>query len=219
MYWPAMSVDCYATVRKCPTCAKNRIKLRQRANPLQLFPPKGPLESVAIDIFGPLLRTSRGNEYLLMITDRYSKLSKAVPMKTVSAAAVATAFTDEWALTYGPPTDILADNGGAFNSKFFTSVCTILNVRNKFTTTYHPKTNGQVERYNRTFKAALKSYLDDHPRDWDLYARALTFAYNCQPHTSTALAPFDLVLSRTPPPLAIQPPPTDAKPPATFKDE
>ena len=138
MYWPSMAVDCYATVRKCSTCAKNRIKLRQRTNPLQLFPPAGPLESVAIDIFGPLLLTSRGNQYLLVMTDRYSKLTKSVPIKTTSAETVARAFTDEWALTYGPPKSLLADNGAYFNSKFFTSVCTILSVENKFTTTYHP---------------------------------------------------------------------------------
>ena len=146
MCWPAMSVDCYATVRKCSTCAKNRIKLRQRTNPLQLFPPAGPLESVAIDLFGPLLKTARGNEYPLMMTDRYSKLTLSVPLKSMSAEVVAKAFADEWALTYGPPKDLLSDNGSCFNSKFFTSVCTILNVVNKFTTTYHPQTNGQVER-------------------------------------------------------------------------
>ncbi len=218
MYWPSMAVDCYAVVRKCSTCAKNRIKLRQRSNPLRLFPPAGPLESVAIDIFGPLLKTARGNQYLLMITDRYSKLTKSVPMKTMSAEAVAITFTNEWALTYGPPADILADNGGCFTSKFFTSVCQTLNVRNKFTTTYHPQTNGQVERYNRTLKAMLKSYLDDHPHDWDLYARTLTYAYNCQPHTSTSLAPFELILSRPPPPLSVPQAPTTPEQPVLFRD-
>ena len=45
MYWPALAVDCYAIVRKCPTCAKNRIKLRSKTNPLKLFPAAEPLES------------------------------------------------------------------------------------------------------------------------------------------------------------------------------
>ena len=204
MYWPAMAVDCYATVRKCATCAKNRIKLRQRTNKLQLFPPSGPLESVAIDIFGELLKTKRGFQYLLVISDRFTKLTKTIPLKGVSAGEVARAFTHEWVFNYGPPQDLLADNGKCFTSKFFQSVCSILNVDNQFTTTYHPQTNGQVERYNRTLKAAIKSYLDDHPTDWDLYTPTLTYAYNCQPHSTTSLAPFELVLSRPPPPLAIQ---------------
>ena len=98
----------------------------------------------------------------------------------------------------------MSDNAQYFNSEFFQSVCKILNVENQFTTTYHPQTNGQVERYNRTLKSAIKSYLDDHPLDWDLYTPALTYAYNCQPHSSTSLAPFELVLSRPPPPLSLQ---------------
>ena len=80
--------------------------------------------------------------------------------------------------------------------------------KNNFTTTYHPQANGQVERYNRTILAALRTYVADHPRDWDLYTDELTYAYNCLPHTSTDVAPFDLVLSKPPGPLALKPMPT-----------
>ena len=82
MYWPALAVDCYALVRRCATFAKNRIKLRLKVNPLQLITPSGPLESVAIDIFGELLTTGRGNKYLLVISDRFSELTKTVAMKS-----------------------------------------------------------------------------------------------------------------------------------------
>ena len=119
---------------------------------------------------------------------------------------------------YGPPKDLLSDNGGCFTAKFFQDVCQILNVHNSFTTTYHAQANGQVERYNRTIKAAIRSYLADHPKDWDLYSSALTFAYNCQPHSSTALAPFELVLSRPPPPLAIRAQPAPARTPRETRD-
>ena len=103
--------------------------------------------------------------------------------------------------------------------KFFQSMCQILNVHNSFTTTYHPKTNGQTERFNRTIKAMIRSYLADHPRDWDLYTGALTFAYNWQPHSSTALAPFELVLSKTPPPLALEKQPSVRRTPLDTRDK
>ena len=169
---------------------------------------------MAIDIFGELVKTSRGYQYILVVSDRFSKLTKTIPLKSVSAEEVARAFTNEWVFNYGKPRTLLSDNGTCFTSRFFQNVCSILNVTNQFTTTYHPKTNGQVERYNRTLKAALKSYTDEHPNDWDLYTRVLTFVYNNQPHTSTGYTPFELVLSRPPPPLAVQSPPTPLRTPA-----
>ena len=204
MYWPACAVDCYATARRCPTCARNRIKLRKNTTELQLFPATAPLESVAIDVLGELIQTARGNQYILVISDRFTKLTKTVPMKGLSASEVAKHFVNEWVFNYGAPKELLSDNGGCFTAKFFQDVCRILNVHNLYTTTYHAQTNGQVERYNRTIKAAIRSYLGDHPKDWDLYTPALTYAYNCQPHSSTALAPFELVLSRPPTALALQ---------------
>ena len=92
-------------------------------------------------------------------------------------------------------------------------------MHNSFTTTYHPQTNGQTERFNRTIKAMIRSYLADHPGDWDLYTGALTFAYNCQPHSSTALAPFELVLSRKPPPLALEKQPSIHRTPLDTRDK
>lgn len=138
-YWPSLAVDCYATVRGYPACARERIKLRQKVGKLKLLPANAPLESVCIDILGRLIRTARGNEYLLVITDRFTKLTRTGPLRTISAMNVARAFVENWVFRYGPPIDLIADNGKQFTSKFFQSVCQILNVHNSFTTTNHPQ--------------------------------------------------------------------------------
>ena len=65
--------------------------------------------------------------------------------------------------------------------------------------TYHPQTNGQVERYNRTILAMLRNYVNEHQDDWDRCATALTYAYNNHVHRSTGTTPFSLVLSRPSP--------------------
>jgi len=163
MYWPALAVDCYATVRKCPTCAKNRLKLRRNMNELKLFPAKTPLECVAIDIFGELFKTARGNQYLLFITDRFSKLTRTLPLKGASAAEVARAFVIDWALVYGPPRHLLADNGKCFTAKFFQDVCRVMNIQNQFTTTYHPQTNGQTEQFNKNPQSSYQELFGRSP--------------------------------------------------------
>ena len=102
---------------------------------------------------------------------------------------------------------MLSDNGGQFVSKFFGDVCRIVGTKLRFTTTYHPQANGQVERFYRTILAALRHHVGEHPKDLDLFTDALTFAYNTQVHTSTNCTPFELVLARPPVHLAM-----DAKP-------
>ena len=86
----------------------------------------------------------------------------------------------------------------------------ILGIRNLYTTTFHPQTNGQVERFNRTILAALRKYVREERKTWDLFSHAVTYAYNTQTHASTGYPQFELVLSRAPTSLVIGNPATIA---------
>ena len=205
-FWSTMALDCHFYLQNCEECMRERVSLRKHVKALTLFPAKAPLESVAMDLLGPFLRTPRGHTHLLVITDRYSKLTKTVALGKTDAYAVGVAFVHNWVFTYGPPRSVLTDNGPPFSSKFLQTACIALGIRNQFTTTYNPKANGQAERYNRTLAAALRAYVSDNCTDWDIYAPAVTFAYNTQVHSTTGLRPFDLVLSRNIPSLTLEPP-------------
>ena len=93
-YWLHMAADIYATVRKCSTCAKNRLKLRKRTNFLMLFPATKPLASLCIDILGPLQRTKKGYRFLLVITDQFTKLTQVIPWRKITTYNVAVAFVE-----------------------------------------------------------------------------------------------------------------------------
>jgi Chromo (CHRromatin Organisation MOdifier) domain len=89
-----------------------------------------------------------------------------------------------------------------------------------FTTAYHPQTNGQVERYNRTILASLRGYVAARQDDWDAYTSAVTFAYNCRVHASLGMPPFELALTRPPRSLSLQSQPrTEERAPNTLKKE
>ena len=138
-----------------------------------------------------------------MISCRFSKLTQVVPLRNITAYHVAIAFCTHWVFKYGPPRTLLSDNGPQFASKFFQAVCLQLGTKNVFTTAYHPQTNGQVERYNRTLLSMLRNYVNEKQDYWDVYALALTYAYNTHVHRTTGTTPFDLILSRPPPPYAL----------------
>ena len=177
----------------------NCVKLRKNLNRLRLFPATRPLESLAIDVLGPLPKTKAGRRFLLVITDRFTKLTQVVALRTTTAYMVATAFCNAWVFKYGVPRSLLSDNGPQFNANVFQSVCRVLGITNLYKSAYHPQTNGQVERYNRTIASMLRNYVNEHQDDWDVYVGPLTYAYNSHVHRNTHTTPFELVLSRPPP--------------------
>ncbi len=197
-YWPRMALDCYETVESCERCTAERVNLQRNSEKMQLFTPEGPLEDVAMDLLGELPKTTRGNKYLLVIVDRFSKMVRTVPLSSTGAWNLAKAFTTHWVFIFGPPRTILTDKGTNFTSKFMLEFHRQMGIQPHITTAYHPQTNGQTERFNRTIMAALRKFCADHHKDWDLFTDALTFGYNTHVHTATNMAPFELVLSRPP---------------------
>jgi hypothetical protein len=148
-----------------------------------------------------------------------AKLTSAIH-DTVTALLVAQAFCDHWAYVYGPPVSLLTDNGPQFTAKFFQAVCSDLGIRKIFTTAYHPQTNRQVEQYNQTILASLRGYVSKRKDDWDDFASAINFAYNCRVHSSLCMPPFELALTRPPHTLALQAlPRADEVAPNTLKRE
>jgi Integrase core domain len=133
----------YEAVRQCDACARSRISDKRHTNPLQLFPANGPMDSVAMGILGSLPRTTHGNIFLLVIADRFSKVTITVPLRTFTALSVATAFCDRWVYVYGPRMSLLTDNGTQFAAKFLQEVCAELGVNKLFTSAYHPKTTAK----------------------------------------------------------------------------
>jgi len=103
------------------------------------------------------------------------------------------AFLDHWVAAYGPPATVLSDNGPQFRSTYFQGVCSLLGISNLYSTTYHPQTNGQVERYNRTIVGQLRTYFEDHQDRWDELVSMVSLAFNSRPHQSTKVAPLEIV--------------------------
>lgn len=113
---------------------------------LQLFPAKQPLTSVCVVILGEFIMTQRRNLYLLLIADRFSKMSKTVPMKIKSPVEVAKQFLKPLVFINAPTAERIADNWVCFTSKLFIDVYNIVSIQNTFTTTYHPESNGHIGR-------------------------------------------------------------------------
>ena len=161
-YWPQMAADIYRTVRTCNACAKNSVKIRNRTHPLRLFPAQRPLEILWIDILGPSTKKKKGHRFLLVIIGRFTKLTQFIPLRRIDAYTVLVPFVAAGIFKYGPPKTFISDNFKQVAAKLLQAVCSLLGLSNTFKSTYHPQTNGQVERYNRTIFAMLRNYVNEH---------------------------------------------------------
>ena len=65
-------------------------------------------------------------------------------------------------------------------------------------TTYHPQTDGQTERLNRTLEEMLRTYVRYKQDNWDEYLMTAKFAYNAAKQTSTGFSPFELDCGQIP---------------------
>jgi len=169
---------------------------RRRTAMLKLFPATDRFANLSMDLLGPLTETKTRHVFLLIIVDRFSKLVRAVPLAVLTATDVSSAFFRDWISVYGPPDTVLTDNGPQFASLFFQGVRNLMGIRNLYTSTYHPRPNGQVERFNKTLVDMFMHYIKDHKDNWDELVSALALAYNSKQPRTTGVAPMDLVTPR-----------------------
>jgi chromodomain-containing protein/p58 integrase-like protein len=65
-------------------------------------------------------------------------------------------------------------------------------------TAFHPETDGQTERNNRTLEQMLRNYVNYRQTDWDQHLAAAEFAYNNSKQASTGMSPFFLLTGQNP---------------------
>ena len=110
-----------------------------------------------MDLVGPLL-SSRGFIYLFTILNRTSRWSLVIPLASISAADCARALISGWVLRFGVPAKMTLDCGAQFTSSIWDIVCSLLNLTGSRTTSFHPQSNGLVERFHRSLKSSLRAW-------------------------------------------------------------
>ena len=80
----------------------------------------------------------------------------------IRAETFADAFFSGWIARYGTPATITTDRGAQFESELWDSLCNQFGIIRNQTTSYHPQSNGMVERSHRQLKAAIMAHVDYH---------------------------------------------------------
>jgi hypothetical protein len=151
-----------------------------------------PCEIVTADMMGPLPRSSQQNEYALVICDHFTKWIEIHAMRNGTEVEVAKRLI-KFFTRFGLPDQILTDQGTNFQSNVLAEVNDAFDIHKTRTSPYHPQCDGQTERFMRTLKMMISSYIDDKQRNWDVHLDLFSFAYNTATHATTKYSPFYIV--------------------------
>jgi hypothetical protein len=147
-YWPAMKFQVNHNIDSCEIC--QRSKGHEKHASLQLLSiPNGPWEEISYHFIIKLPK-SKGNDSILVVVDRFSKMAHFIPCKEASTAEdVAQLFLQHVWRLHGTPKQTVSDRGPQFNAKFLWALYKALQIEPTFSTAYHPQTDGQSERLNQ----------------------------------------------------------------------
>ena len=185
--WPGMKKACEKWVTACLSCqpVKDPRKLRF---PLQSIESSEFNEVVQID-HQKIHMTDSGYNQVLVMIDHFTKYAEVVPCITASAEETCDHLINTWIARHGCPMTFQSYNGTAFVGELTKELMRRSQVAQAHSTTYHPQTNGLVERQNRTLVSMLRVYCSRYMTDWDRYLPQVMGAYNSTQQSTTGVSP------------------------------
>jgi len=196
-YWPKLKAYVVRYVTRCPTCLSQKVS--QQTTPGLMGNQKianVPWQIISMDIMGPFPRSSSGNTCVLVITDWFSKFTLTYALRQATANKICEIVERDVFLLFGVPETIMVDNGVQFRSTKFQSLLKKYEVPKLW---YNAKYHAQVnfcERSNRVIKTALKSYISENQRHWDVELPRITQAIRTATHEITEYPPSFLMFGR-----------------------
>ncbi|GFX42905.1 transposon Tf2-8 polyprotein [Trichonephila clavipes] len=193
-YFPNMRKCIENVVKNCVECIlvnKKRGKGEGFLNPI----PKEdlPLSTYHVDFIGPLPTTNKNYNHIFTVIDAFTKFTWLYPTKSTTAQEAIERLKLQQK-TFGNPSRVISDKGGAFRSKEFEDYCADEQISNVQITTGVPRGNGQVERIHGVLIPVLTKMSIEDPTKWFKHVDSLQRVLNSVPPRSTKYSPFELLI-------------------------
>ena len=208
-YWKTMVEDVKKYVDSCHSCQTRKTaptKQYGKNHPLPI--PEAPWRIISMDFMVNLPTSAIGGQKfnsLVVFVDLLSKMCHLVPTKTtVNGEGVARIYFEQIYRLHGLPRGLVSDRDPKFTGAFWRTLQKMLGTDLLMSTTYHPQTDGQTERANRSILQILRHFVNVSGSNWAQNLSVVKFAINSAVSRSTGKSPFEIVygyLPRTFPPI------------------
>jgi hypothetical protein len=147
-----------------------------------------------MDIIGKINHpSSKGHQYILAITDYFTKWVEAIPMKTVTSNDVINFIKEHVIHRFGIPQTITTDGGSVFISEEFKKFAADMGIKLIRSSPHYAQANGQAEASNQSLIKLIKRKIDEHPRRWHRVLLEALWAHRISCHGATKTSPYHLV--------------------------
>ena len=191
-HWKGMTHDikqyidsCHVSTKSTPTATQGLL------HPIEVG--TIPWHHISVDLITALPNTTKGHNAILTVVDRCTKMVHLIPThETLTAQGFAQLMQDHIFCKHGLATDIIHDRDPRFTGNFFKQVCKALGLHQSMTSAWHPQSDGQTERMNRTIEQVLRAHTATSEAEWDSLLSMVEFAMNNSLHSGIKNTPFFL---------------------------
>ncbi|PKU81168.1 putative mitochondrial protein [Dendrobium catenatum] len=198
-YWPRIRRDVFRFVDRCSICQSYKGGAQNTGLYLPLPVPDSIWEDLSLDFVLGLPRTKKGNDSIMVVVDRFSKMAHFISCKkTSNALHIAHLFFHQVVRLHGIPRSLTSDRDVKFISHFWRELWKRLGTDLRLSSAYHPQSDGQTEVVNRTLVSMLRCLVQEYPKQWEEVLTTAEFAYNSMVNRSTGKTPFSIVFTKVP---------------------
>ena len=191
--WPGIRRTVGEYVSQCLTCQQ----VRDKPGDVHFH-----LKNIQSGYFNELVQydhmkicpTDDGKTGILVIIDHFSNFAEAIPCSHNEYDTITTSrlLLQKWFAGHGTPTRMQSDNAPNLTAEVFNEFMKASQVTKLTSTAGHPRTQGLVERQNRTLLTLLRVFCSRRMRDWDQHLDEVLGAYYSTRHSTTGFSPYML---------------------------
>ena len=196
-WWPGMMKEVKQYIEGCDQCQKmkNRVEMPAgKLKPNQI--PEKLWQYISVN-FIMKLPVSKGHDSILVVCDRFSKMSHFVATtEKTTAEGLARLFRDNVWKLHGLPESVILDRGLQFAAGMMKKLNKMLGIEKKLSMDYHQEIDGQMERNNQELEQYLRMYVNHRQNNWAEWLATAEFTFNNKVHTATKTSPFQVNYGR-----------------------
>ena len=193
-WWYGLERDVAKTLARCTECEQVKANFSAKDPRLHSLPISGLFYRWGVDLAGPFETSGRGNEFVMVCIEHFSKHIELIAIPDKSADTTAYAFLSHVIGRFGACAEVLTDQGAEFQGAFHLLLEECM-IDHRTTSASHPQADGLAERCVQTIKLALAKHAlaRRNLHTWDEQLHWIALGYRSSKQKASGLSPYQML--------------------------